>query len=285
MSRSLVSISFCRGWVNSEYIVKIEFPSRFPALFSGSTPGTGGNAGPGTLQAGNSVWPGFVAMEPDRQVRVLLVDDDPHIRCVVAGELLADRRIDLVGQAGGVREGRKLLSRHDFDVLIVDLHLGDGLGFELIEEARLRNPSAEIVVVSIMDDDWRALRAFELGATGYLVKNAWFGSFAQAVIQVFTGGAVITPNLARRLLQRMERPPERLQLPASLPGSGELEPLSDRERDVLRLVSFGHTNAEVADALVLSVQTVNTHLRNVYRKLHVKSRVQAVNVANQYRLL
>jgi DNA-binding NarL/FixJ family response regulator len=127
------------------------------------------------------------------------------------------------------------------------------------------------------------MRAFELGATGYLVKNSWFGSFTQAVLQVFNGGASITPSLARRLLQKLEQPAT--QLPAMERDGSVRQALSEREREVLRLVSVGHTSSEIATKLSLSVQTVNTHIRNIYRKLHVKSRAQAVNLAAHQRLI
>lgn len=230
-----------------------------------------------------SMWPDFLTSEPGRPVRVILIDDDPHIRCVVAGELVSDMRIDLVGQAAGLRDGRRLITQSDFDVMIVDLNLGDGSGFDLIELMKQARPQAEALVVSILDDEQRAMRAFELGATGYLVKNSWFGSFPQAVLQVYNGGASITPNLARRLLQRLEHPAPALGM-IDRDGS-ERQALSEREREVLRLVAVGHTSAEIATQLSLSVQTVNTHIRNIYRKLHVRSRAQAVNLAAHQHLI
>lgn len=237
-----------------------------------------------------SMWPDFLTTEPGRLVRVILIDDDPHIRCVIAGELVSDMRIDLVGQADCARTGKRLISSTEFDVMIVDLNLGDGSGFELIEHMKRVRNHAEAIVVSIMDDEQRAIRAFELGATGYLVKNSWFGSFSQAVLQVCNGGASITPNLARRLLQKFEAP--------AAPGNGlrgalglasapaaPASTLSERECEVLRLVALGHTSPEIAQRLTLSVQTVNTHIRNIYRKLQVKSRAQAVSTAAQQRII
>lgn len=237
-----------------------------------------------------SMWPDFLTTEPGRLVRVILIDDDPHIRCVIAGELVSDMRIDLVGQADCARSGKRLISNTEFDVMIVDLNLGDGSGFELIEHMKRVRNHAEAIVVSIMDDEQRAIRAFELGATGYLVKNSWFGSFAQAVLQVCNGGASITPNLARRLLQKFETPAgngmgaARAPMPAPA-ASGTGSTLSERECEVLRLVALGHTSPEIAQRLTLSVQTVNTHIRNIYRKLQVKSRAQAVSMASHQRII
>lgn len=235
-----------------------------------------------------SVWPDFLHSEPGRPIRVVLIDDDPHIRCVIAGELCSDLRIDLVGQADSARAGKRLIAATEFDVMLIDLNLGDGLGFELIEYMKHVRSHAEAIVISILDDEQRAIRAFELGATGYLVKNNWFGSFSQAVLQVCSGGASITPNLARRLLQRFEQgagsAPPHLSRAHVHPDTG-ITALSERETEVLRLIARGHTNHEIAERLGLSVQTVNTHLRNTYRKLEVRSRAQAVSAATTRRLI
>jgi DNA-binding NarL/FixJ family response regulator len=230
-----------------------------------------------------STWPDFLAFEPGRPVRVLLIDDDPHIRRVIAGELSADERIHLVGQADCARTGKRLISASEFDVMIVDLNLGDGSGFQLIEHMKRVCSHAEAIVVSVMDDEERAIRAFELGATGYLVKSSWFGSFAQAVLQVCSGGASITPNLARRLLHRLGSGGGAAAAPqrSAVPGPG----LTERECEVLRQVSLGYSSREIAGKLSMSVQTVNTHVRNIYRKLDVKSRAQAVGLAAQHRLI
>ena len=226
-----------------------------------------------------SVWPDFLVGQEQQPVKVLLVDDDPHVSHVIAQELLGDKRIHLVGQCGSYREGRRKVAQHEFDVLLVDLNLGDGCGFDLIEQAKSRSPMTEVVVISAMEDDEHALRAFQLGATGYLIKNSWFGNFPQAVLQVVNGGASITPNLARRLLHRLE--PKAQEKAAR----GSRDRLSDREKEILKLVALGFTSIEIASRLVISSQTVNTHIRNIYHKLQVKNRAQAVSSAAEMGLL
>ena len=134
-----------------------------------------------------SVWPDFLKGQADNPVRVLLVDDDAHIRLVIVQELMSDPRTLVVAQASSVREGRKAIKRHEFDVLLVDLHLGDGEGFELLDYMKTVRPSAEAVVISVMENDDEVLHAFERGATGYLGKNSWFGNYPQAVLQVVNG--------------------------------------------------------------------------------------------------
>ena len=223
-----------------------------------------------------SMWPDFLNGQPDHPVRVLLVDDDPHIRLVIAQELLEDLRINLVAQASSMREGRRLISAHEFDVLLVDINLGDGTGFDLIDHMKSVRPLAEAVVISTMEDVQHAMQAFELGATGYLVKNSWFGNFPQAVLQVVNGGASITPNLARRLLAKLNHAHEGARVPRAAP---EREKLSEREKEVLKMVATGYTSSEIGIRLFISGQTVNTHVKNIYRKLHVRTRAQAVSFA------
>lgn len=226
-------------------------------------------------EAGLPLWPNFLVGQPGQPVRVLLIDDDAHIRKVISHELLGDRRTDLVAQAGSMREGRRLISQLEFDVMLVDLNLGDGSGFELIEHMKTVRPMAEAVVISALEDEEHAMHAFELGATGYYVKNSWFGSFPQAVLQVVNGGASITPNLARRLLHKLNHSQE---------GNHHLtaastDKLSDREKEVLKMVASGYTSSEIGLRLLISCQTVNAHIKNIYRKLHVRSRAQAVSYA------
>lgn len=224
-----------------------------------------------------SVWPDFLTGQAERPVRVLLVDDDAHIRRIIAQDLMADPRTLVVAQAASVREGRKAIKQHEFDVMLVDLNLGDGEGLELLDYMKTARPSAEAVVVSIMENDEKVLRAFELGAVGFWVKNSWFGNYAQAVLQVANGGASITPLLARRLLQRFEQANGHT---AKRRAPDEAERLSAREKEVLRMVASGYTSAEIGCRLLISTMTVNTHVRNIYRKLQVRTRAQAVRFAS-----
>jgi DNA-binding NarL/FixJ family response regulator len=224
------------------------------------------------------VWPDYLTGQSGNPVRVILVDDDPHIRQVIAQELMADRRTDLVAQGSSLRQGLRLLTKHHFDVLLVDLNLGDGSGFELIERMKVMHAGAEAIVLTVMEDEENALHAFDLGATGYLVKNSWFGNFPQAVLQVVNGGASITPNLARRLLRRLK--------PAAPWGADHATAkLSEREQKVLKMVASGYTSVEIAAQLSISPMTVNTHVRNIYRKLRVNTRAEASTFAARSGLL
>ncbi|MGB7422766.1 MAG: response regulator transcription factor [Comamonas sp.] len=225
---------------------------------------------------------------PDGQMQpavgVIVVDDDAHIRRVISQELLADARIDLLGQADSLRTGKRLMAQHAFSVMLVDLNLGDGSGYELIEHMKATHPRAEAIVISAAEDEQHAIRAFALGAAGYLVKNSWFDNFPQAVLQVVNGGAAITPSLARRLLKRIDGVASHVSAPGSSTQQGG-EKLTGREREILRLVALGYTSCEIGERLGISDQTVNAHVKNVYRKLQVRTRAQAVIQASQWGLL
>lgn len=227
-------------------------------------------------------WPIGMAGQLEKPVRVIVVDDDAHIRRVISQELMADRRTVLVAEASSLRDGKRAVRDHDFDVLLVDLNLGDGRGYDLIAYAKDLRSSAEAVVVSVLEADEDVLRAFELGASGFLVKNSWFGGFAQAVLQVANGGASITPSLARRMLRRFERGGVLRAFSSSPRTPGKL---SDREREVLRMISSGMTSVEIGMMLGISHLTVNTHVKNIYSKLQVRNRAQAVRFATASGLL
>ena len=117
-------------------------------------------ADPAAVLDGGRAWPDFLMGQPGQPVRVLLVDDDPHFRRVIAQELVADLRIHLVAQGSSAREGRRLIGLYEFDVMMIDLNLGDGSGFELIDCMRSIRPAAEAIVISAMEDEQHAFESF-----------------------------------------------------------------------------------------------------------------------------
>lgn len=228
-----------------------------------------------------STWPDFLAGQPGKPVRVLVVEDDAHMRRVIADELMADPRTVLVGQAQSFRQARQLIRDHQVDVVLTAIRLSDSSGFELISYAKKLRRAVEVVVLSTLEEEDDALRAFALGAAGFLLKNSWFGGFVQAVLQVVNGGAAVTPSVALRLLRRLDlNHSERIRATA-----GPSATLSGRECEVLRKIAKGLTSAQIAQELAISAMTVNTHVRNIYQKLNVKSRAQAVSFATAWDML
>jgi DNA-binding NarL/FixJ family response regulator len=234
-----------------------------------------------------NLWPDFLLGQVNQPLRVILIEEDAHMRGVVGQEVGLDPRTTLVATAGSMREGKNLIANYAFDVMLLDLNLRDGMSFELLKYMRLHRPTAEAIVISMMDDEQKAIMAFDFGANGYIVKNSWFGNFAQAVLQVANGGAFISPSLTRRLIKKLLNTPNvefqniRNQV-ITLHGNAVL---SFREREILELVAGGYTSSAIALKINISSQTVTTHIKNIYRKLQVHTRAQAVSSAKNQGLL
>jgi DNA-binding NarL/FixJ family response regulator len=237
-----------------------------------------------------NLWPDFLLGQANQPLRVILIEENAHMNNVVGQELNSDPRTTLVATASNMLEGKSLIANYVFDVMLLGLNLRDGLSFELLKYMRMHRPAAEALVVSMMDDEEKAIAAFELGANGYIVKNSWFGNYAQAVLQVANGGTFISPSLARRLVKKLihgthdshtDFPSTRNQV-IPLHGNGVL---SYREREILELVADGCTSAAIALKIKISSQTVTTHIKNIYRKLQVHTRAQAVSNAKNQGLL
>ena len=232
------------------------------------------------------IWPESMVGQPGAPLRVLVVDSDSHFRGVVAQELMGDSRTLVAGQADSLRDGRRLVRDVHFDVLLVGLSLSDGSGFDLISHARGSRSRGEVVALAGSEVEDDAIHAFHLGAAGFVVKNSWFVNYVQAVLQVANGGAAITPALSRKLL--LKGAPRGAD-PASAPGRAADEvvgiKLSVREQEVLRMIARGLTSSQIGDHLAISCTTVNSHVKNMYQKLHVRSRAQAVSCASAWGLL
>lgn len=231
-----------------------------------------------------SVWPHFLMGQKDRPVRVLLVDGDIHLLRVMSQELMVDPRTMVVGQASSVREARRAIKQHDFEVMLLDVNMEQDEGFVLLDYLKTVRPRAEAIAVSDTDSVVLALRAFALGAKGFLRRGSWFGNYPQAVLQVANGGAAIDPTLARQLLQRFDARHGPEAPSASLPVPNP-EQLTAHETEVLRLVAGGYSTAEIAQRLETSSIAINTSVRSIYRKFQLRTRAQAVRFASLRGLL
>ncbi|MDX6564967.1 MAG: hypothetical protein QOE10_629, partial [Gaiellales bacterium] len=173
-------------------------------------------------------------------IRALLVDDHQIVRSGVRHVLEASGTIDVVGEASGVREALDRARALRPDVVVLDLTLRDGSGLDVI--ADLRELGARVVILSMQDEPVYARKAFELGAQGYVVKDAADEELVAAIDIVLADRIYVHPALAARLVMRE---PE--------------DDLTDREREILRLIALGYTNQEIAGQLFLSVRTIEAH--------------------------
>lgn len=223
------------------------------------------------------MWPENMAGQKDNPVKAFIVDDDIHVRRVIAQDIMGDPRTLLVGQSGCLREALKNIANQAFDVLLLDLNLGDGDGIDLLDFVNEKLPHVLTIVVSCTEREDRVLQAFSHGAQGFLLKDSWFGGYAQAVLQVANGGASITPSLAKKILLKIYNkysPHEKSQ------KINQEERLSYREIEILQLIACGYSNPEISTSLKISICTVSTHIKNIYQKLQVHSKAHAVRAAS-----
>jgi len=209
--------------------------------------------------------------------QILVVEDEPEFLRAYCEAITREPDFRLAGAVSTLAAARALLEQSVPDVLVVDLGLPDGDGTELIRLAAKRRPDCDALVVTVFGDDAHVIGAIEAGATGYLLKDSPPGELARCIRELRAGGAPISPGIARRLLSRMRAPADK---PAAAPS-----PLSEREAQILGLVAKGLSFAEVAAALDISAHTVVAHVKNIYRKLSVHSRGEAVFEATQLGLL
>lgn len=199
-------------------------------------------------------------------IRALLVDDHQIVRSGVRKVLEATGRIEVVGEAAGVAEALERAGLLRPDVVVLDLTLRDGSGLDAIAE--LRAAGARVVILSMQDEPAYARKAFELGAQGYVVKDAADEELADAIDAVLGDRIYVHPALAARLVM----------------GEPE-DDLTERERQILRLIALGYTNQEIAGQLFLSVRTIEAHRRHILDKLRLSTRADLVRYALERRIV
>lgn len=214
--------------------------------------------------------------------RVLLVEDDEETRLRIAGAIRSEPRLSLAGLAATCAEARAVLTVSPPDVLVTDLSLPDGHGTELIREARAARPRTEALVITVFGDERSVVAALEAGAAGYLLKDGTNAELARPILQLVDGGSPISPAIARHLLRHFQR---RVGTAVSARPPGSVPELSAREHEVLALLARGFRVGEIAERLDISAHTVTTHVRNLYKKLEVSSRGEAIYAAMSHGLL
>ncbi|PWQ95832.1 response regulator [Leucothrix pacifica] len=211
--------------------------------------------------------------EEKTSISVMLVEDDDLIRARLSGVVEDNDQLSLLASCATVSSAKSVLNQSVPDVLLVDLDLPDGNGLELIQLVNQSGHDTAIMVISVFGDENHILKAIAAGASGYLLKDDESIQIETAIIDLAAGGAPISPSIARHLMKHF-RPEEQL-----------LEKLTKREQQVLQKVAKGYTSQEIAEMEGLSYHTVATHVKNIYRKLSVNSRAEAVFEALKMNLI
>ena len=199
---------------------------------------------------------------------MLIVDDQPLLRAGFKSVLEASGQIDVVGEAATGVEAIEQARRLDPDVVLMDVRMPDMDGIQ----ATRRMPRQKVLILTTFGLDEYIIEALRAGASGFLLKDAPVEDLLSAVRAVAAGDAQLSPAVTKRLLDQVAR-----KLPAAVDRDDALlEELTARERDVLRLLALGMSNAEIGEALVVAEATVKTHVSSVLSKLGLRDRVQAV---------
>jgi DNA-binding NarL/FixJ family response regulator len=219
-------------------------------------------------------------MEPP--TTVALVEDEAEARRRLTDSIRAQPGLRLVGEWSTGGEALCALAQGAPDVLLVDLGLPDMSGLKIVRYVAERFRACDILVVTIFGDERTVLAALEAGARGYLLKGALKHDIAVDIEHLKSGGSPLSPVIARQVLKRMQARPEK----APHPSTPDVEStLTAREIEILNAISRGFSYQETAELLAISVQTVHTHLKRIYRKLAVHSKTEAVYEADKRGLL
>lgn len=191
--------------------------------------------------------------ESVRENLAAIIESTPGFRCAAA---YADAEEALLQFSAGAAE-----------VVLMDINLPGKSGVDCVRELKTRFPSVHIIMLTIEEDSRRVFESLQAGASGYLVKHLPPARILEAIREVHAGGAPMSSQIARLVVQSFQKPPA--------PDDG-VRALTPREEEILDQLSKGYRSKEIGDALGISTLTVNTHIRNIYEKLHVRSRAEAV---------
>lgn len=202
-------------------------------------------------------------------IAVAIVEDDVPAREIIAGWIRGAEGFKVVGEYGDAESAIADLPQRKPSVVLFDINLPGMNGIECVRKLKPRLPDTQFLMVTVYEDANHIFDALAVGASGYLLKQTRKSELLDALKDVHAGGSPMSSQIARKVVQSFRR---------NETGNvdGEAAELSQREREVLELLARGYLYKEIAEQLKISVQTVNTYIRRIYEKLHVRSRAQAV---------
>jgi two-component system response regulator NreC len=208
-------------------------------------------------------------------IKVVLVDDHAVVRSGLRLLLDAQDDIEVVGEAGNAKDAVFRARALKPDLIVLDVVMPGESGIEVLPKLLKESPETSVLVLSMQDDPSYVREAFAAGASGYVLKEAVDEEVVSAVREIASGGRYVHPALGARMIaaEAEER------------AAAEADPLSDRERDILRLLALGHTNQEIARQLFISVRTAESHRAHIMQKLRLSTRAELVRYALSHGLL
>jgi two-component system response regulator NreC len=210
-------------------------------------------------------------MSADKPLRIVIADDHSVVRRGLRQVLEADTGLEVVAEAEDIDGARRYVRGHKPDVLVLDLNMPGGSTLDALPEIRAEAPDTQIVILTMQNEPAYARQALAAGVLGYVLKEAADDELVEAVRRAAAGDTYLNPRLGAKL--------------AAEPPPGPPDGLSEREVEVLRMIALGHTNAEIAEQLYLSVRTVETHRAHIQQKLGLTSRSELVRYALDHGLV
>lgn len=204
------------------------------------------------------------------KIRVVLAEDHVIVREGTREFVQREPDMEVVGEAGDGQEAVELTNKLKPNVVVMDIAMPKLNGLEATKQIKALNPATAVLILTAYDSEQYIMALLEAGAAGYLLKNVRGNQLIDAIRAVFAGESVLHPSVTRRLIDRM-------MFPGSKPnGARTTTPLSEREIEILKLAAKGVSNKDIAEQLFLSTRTVHSHLSNIFKKLRVASRTEAI---------
>jgi DNA-binding NarL/FixJ family response regulator len=207
-----------------------------------------------------------------KTIKVAIVEDDAQFRRSLRRVIESKPGLACVAEYGTGAEAIKRIGEDAPEVVLMDLNLPDFSGAEVTARVKSQLPDVSVVVLTVYNDAEHIFKALRAGAGGYLLKQATAVEIIEAIVEAHRGGAPMTSEIARKVIAAFHEP---------RPAPDVAEALAPREREILDLVANGYANKEIAEKLSITLSTVCWYLNEIYKKLHVQSRVQAVNKLRQ----
>jgi DNA-binding NarL/FixJ family response regulator len=201
------------------------------------------------------------------RIKVSIVEDDPKAREILVDWINRAEGFQCVSNHPSGENALEKMPEHQPQVVLMDINLSGMNGPECVRRLKPLLPTSQFVMLTVYEDSDHIIQALQSGATGYLLKHTQRAELINALREVNEGGSPMTANIARKVVRAFHQAPS---------SDSTTEELSNRESEVLQLLAQGYLYKEIADTLKIGVATVNTYIRRIYEKLHVRSRAQAV---------
>jgi two-component system response regulator NreC len=211
------------------------------------------------------------------KIRIFIADDHAVVRAGLRALLKEDPALELVGEASGGVEAVELAGQLKPDVLVLDLSMPDLDGISVTRKVKAALPGTRILILTVHEDEALLREAIKAGASGYILKRAAEAELISAIQTILRGDLYVDPSMLRALLDEKQA--------VTSNNTGQVEPLTPREVDVLKLIVVGYTNKQIAEQLTLSIRTVEGHRANLSEKLGLHSRVELVRYAKDHDLI